>query len=108
MTAKALAEEVRLTTGAITGIVDHLEKAGYVERLENPTDRRSVIIRPLITHRGVEKKLGDTMVSYRAAMSKLFGKYDVDQTAAIVDFLREFVQVLKGQTSKLRDASAIE
>jgi len=108
MTAKALAEEVRLTTGAITGIVDHLEKAGYVERLENPTDRRSVIIRPLITHRGVEKKLGDTMVSYRAAMSKLFGKYDVDQTAAIVDFLREFVQVLKDQTSKLRDASAIE
>jgi len=106
MTAKALAEEVRLTTGAITGIVDHLEKAGYVERLENPMDRRSVIIRPLITHKGLEKKLGDTMVSYRAAMSKLFGKYDKDQTAAIVDFLGEFVQVLKAQTSKLRDAPA--
>jgi DNA-binding MarR family transcriptional regulator len=40
MTAKALAEEARLTTGAITGIIDHLEKAGYVERLENPTDLR--------------------------------------------------------------------
>ena len=39
MTAKALSEEVRLTTGAITGIVDHLEKTGYVERLENPKDR---------------------------------------------------------------------
>ncbi len=103
MTAKALAEEVRLTTGAITGIVDHLEKAGYVERVENPTDRRSVIIRPLVTHRGLEKKLGDAMVSYRAAMSKLFGKYEADQTAAIVDFLREFVQLLKAQTSKLRD-----
>jgi hypothetical protein len=37
-------------------------------------------------------------------MSKLFGKYDADQTAAIVDFLREFVQVLKAQTSTLRDA----
>jgi DNA-binding MarR family transcriptional regulator len=106
MTAKALAEEVRLTTGAITGIVDHLEKAGYVERLENPADRRSVIIRPLVTQKGLQKKLGDAMVSYRAAMAKLFEKYDADQTAAIVDFLGEFVKVLKAQTAKLRDAPA--
>lgn len=106
MTAKALAEEVRLTTGAITSIVDHLEKAGYVQRVENPTDRRSVIIKPVITHKGVEKRLGDTMVSYRDAMSKLFGKYDADQTATIVDFLTQFVQVLKAQTSKLRDNHA--
>ena len=106
MTAKALAEEVRLTTGAITGIVDHLEKAGCVERLENPADRRSVIIRPLVTQKGLQKKLGDAMVSYRAAMAKLFEKYDADQTAAIVDFLGEFVKVLKAQTAKLRDAPA--
>jgi DNA-binding MarR family transcriptional regulator len=106
MTAKALAEEVRLTTGAITGIVDHLEKAGYVERLENPADRRSVIIRPLVTQKGLQKKLGEAMVSYRAAMAKLFEKYDADQTAAIVDFLGEFVKVLKAQTAKLRDAPA--
>lgn len=103
ITAKALADEVRLTTGAITGIVDHLEKNGYVERIENPVDRRSVIIKPLVTDKGLEKKLGDAMVSYRTAMSKLFGRYNEDQTAVIIDFLREFVQVLKVQTSKLRD-----
>ena len=104
LTAKALSEEVHLTTGAITGIADHLEKAGYVERLENPRDRRSVIISPLITHRGLTKKLGNAMVAYRTAMSELFGRYDADQTAVIVDFLREFVQVLKTQTSMLQDA----
>ncbi len=104
MTAKSLSEEVRLTTGAITGIVDHLEKAGYVERLENPRDRRSVILSPVITQRELDKKLGDTMIAYRAAMSKLFGKYDRDQTIVIVDFLTGFVQVLKAQTSKLRDS----
>jgi DNA-binding MarR family transcriptional regulator len=107
-TAKALAEEVRLTTGAITGIVDHLEKAGYVERLENPKDRRSVIINPLITHRELGKKLGDTMVAYRTAMSKLFGKYNSDQVAVIVDFLREFGVVLRTQTSKIRETPAVE
>lgn len=106
MTAKALSEEVRLTTGAVTGIVDHLEKAGYVERLENPQDRRSVIVNPLVTQRELEKKLGDAMVEYRAAMSKLFRRYDADQIAVIVDFLREFVQLLKNQTSSIRDAPA--
>jgi len=106
MTAKALAEEVRLTTGAITGIVDHLENAGYVERVENPTDRRSVLIRPKITHRGLDKKLGEAILSYRAAMTKLFGKYNSDQTVVIVNFLTEFIQVLKTQTSKLRDIPA--
>lgn len=104
MTAKALAEEARLTTGAITGIVDHLERAGYVERIENPKDRRSVIVRPIITHKSLEKKLGDTMVQYRTAMSKLFGRYTQDQVAVIIDFLGEFARLLKEETSKIRDA----
>ncbi len=103
MTAKALAEEVHLTTGAITGIIDHLEKADYVERLENPADRRSIIIEPLVTDKQLGKKLGDSMISYRAAMSRLFKRYNADQTAIIVDFLEEFVQVLKTQTSKIKD-----
>lgn len=103
MTAKALAEELRLTTGAITGIIDHLEKGGYAERVENPADRRSIIIKPLVTDKQLEKKQGDSMISYRAAMSRLFRRYNADQTAIIVDFLEEFVQVLKAQTSKVQD-----
>ncbi|MGD0203286.1 MAG: MarR family transcriptional regulator [Candidatus Bathyarchaeia archaeon] len=103
MTAKVLAEEVNLSTGAITGIIDHLEKAGYVERQANPKDRRSIIINPLITHKEIHEKIGNTMESYRTAMTELFKKYDAKQTAAIVDFLQEFVQILKDQTSKLKE-----
>jgi len=101
MTAKALAEEARLTTGAITGIVDHLENARYVERVENPVDRRSVIIRPTISQKALERRLGNTILSYRTAMSKLFRKYDEGQIVVIVDFLREFTLVLKAQTAIL-------
>jgi len=106
MTAKALAEEVHLTTGAITGIVDHLEKAGYVERLENPKDRRSIIINPLITQKELHEKLGNIMDSYRDAIAELFKRFDANQIAAIVDFLREFVIILKEQTSNLQETSA--
>src|SRR5580692_1403337 len=41
-----LAELSGFTTGAITGIVDRLERTGYVRREPHPTDRRSVIVQP--------------------------------------------------------------
>ncbi len=44
LTAGELAELTGLTTGAITGVVDRLEKAGFVRRERDPNDRRRVII----------------------------------------------------------------
>jgi DNA-binding MarR family transcriptional regulator len=44
MPAGRLAELTGLTTGAVTGIVDRLEKAGYVRRVNDPKDRRITII----------------------------------------------------------------
>src|SRR5438874_8563851 len=41
-----LAEMTGLTTGAVTGMVDRLERAGYVTRVPDPQDRRRVIVRP--------------------------------------------------------------
>jgi DNA-binding MarR family transcriptional regulator len=42
--AGRLAEESRLTTGAITAVLDRLEHAGYVRRLNDPADRRRVLV----------------------------------------------------------------
>src|SRR4051812_40866811 len=43
-TPSRLAEATGLTTGAITGIVDRLERAGFARRAPNPTDRRSILV----------------------------------------------------------------
>lgn len=40
-----LARRLGLTTGAVTSILDRLEKARLVKRFPNPNDRRSVVIR---------------------------------------------------------------
>jgi DNA-binding MarR family transcriptional regulator len=42
--AGRLAEESRLTTGGITAVLDRLERAGYVQRLADPADRRRVLV----------------------------------------------------------------
>src|SRR5207302_7266619 len=44
VTAGRLAEVTGLTTGAITGVVDRLEKAGLVRRERDESDRRKVFI----------------------------------------------------------------
>jgi DNA-binding MarR family transcriptional regulator len=44
MTAGQLAEAVRLTTGAVTGVLDRLEAAGLVRRVRDTQDRRRVIV----------------------------------------------------------------
>src|SRR4051794_32053548 len=44
ITAGRLAELTGLTTGAITGVIDRLERAGYVRRESDPNDRRRVVV----------------------------------------------------------------
>ena len=44
LTAGALAEATGLTTGAVTGLIDRLERAGYARRLPAPADRRKVLV----------------------------------------------------------------
>ena len=40
-----LARSTGLTTGGVTVMLDRLEKGGYVKRVPNPRDRRSVLVR---------------------------------------------------------------
>ena len=47
LTAGQLAELTGLTTGAITGVIDRLERAGYVRREQDASDRRRVIVQPV-------------------------------------------------------------
>ena len=44
--AGRLAELTGLTTGAVTGMVDRLERGGFVRREVDPADRRKVIVVP--------------------------------------------------------------
>src|SRR6266581_7672060 len=47
VTAGRLAELTGLTTGAITGAIDRMERAGYVRRESDPNDRRRVVVVPI-------------------------------------------------------------
>lgn len=51
-TAKELGAHLDLSSGSVTALVDRMANAGYIQRVPNPDDRRSV--RMLLDERGVE------------------------------------------------------
>jgi DNA-binding MarR family transcriptional regulator len=99
-TPKQLAETTGLTTGAITGIVDRLERAGYARREPNPKDRRSVLIRPMNTERLAKETL-PIFASLTEAMSKLDSRYSPEQRSLILKHLEDTIAVLREQTAKV-------
>lgn len=99
-TAGRLAELSGFTTGAITGIVDRLEKAGYVRRKRHPTDRRSVVIHPLKVA-GMQRAVWPIFSSLSAAMDAMAARYTPEQLAAIHEYWKDTVQVLGAETAKV-------
>lgn len=100
-TAKKLAEKSGLTTGAITGIVDRLEEAGYVKREDNPEDRRSVIIKPL-PRPDLAKELTPIFASLGQAMGKMMSGYSERDLTVLQGFFKNTVIVLRQQTAQLQ------
>jgi DNA-binding MarR family transcriptional regulator len=99
-TPSQLAKESGLTTGAITGIVDRLERAGYARREPNPADRRSLIVRPLQAQKVHELHM-PAFQSLTEAMTALRARYSPAQLEAIYAYLAETTAVLKQETAKL-------
>ncbi len=100
-TAGRLAQLSGFTTGAITGIVDRLQKAGYVRREPHSKDRRSVIIRPLYVP-GMMERITPIFQSLGTAMAEMASHYNEAELIAINAYLRETTKVLRSETAKLR------
>lgn len=100
MTAGQLAELTGLTTGAITGVVDRLEAAGFVQRQNDPSDRRRVIIRPDV--KKAEREIGPLFESIARATDELASRYSERELALINQFVAECIRILRQETLKLR------
>ena len=102
MTAGRLAELSGLTTGAVTGIIDRLEAAGYVRRTDDPKDRRKTIVQPT-RNRRLEKKIENIFLPLRESMHKLLSSYSDEQLAFLLDATSEFIKQTHEESIKLRD-----
>jgi len=98
MTAGQLAEAVRLTTGAVTGVLDRLEAAGLVRRVRDSADRRRVFVEVTdeVTRVGAPV-YGPLM----ADAAKAHAVFDVDELETITRFIRIERELLAKHTTRV-------
>jgi DNA-binding MarR family transcriptional regulator len=100
VTAGRIAEVTGLTTGAITGVVDRLEKARLVRRERDESDRRKVFIVPV-----PEKmmQMGRPYELVKRAMAKQCEAYTDAELKFLIRYGTESYQSMLEATTKLRD-----
>ncbi|HXE16927.1 MAG TPA: MarR family transcriptional regulator [Stellaceae bacterium] len=99
VTAGDLAAATALTSGAITGVIDRLERAGLVRRDRDASDRRKVIVRP--TDR-VETTVSPLFEPLHDAMTAMWTSYSDDQLELILDFLTKCRDLLRAEAVAMR------
>jgi DNA-binding MarR family transcriptional regulator len=99
MSAGDLAERTGLTPGAVTGMIDRLERAGLARREHDAKDRRRV----LVTATGHQP---DVFGDLAAAMNDLAGRYSEAELQAIGDYLTRTIDILREQTRRLSSVRA--
>src|ERR1700731_2261550 len=103
ITAGELAGRTGLTTGAITGVIDRLEKAGFARRAKDPGDRGRVMIEPIVKQ--IESAIYPLFESMAAASRELCECYSTDELAVIRDFTMRARQMAGEEVRKLREAA---
>lgn len=101
MTAGEMAEKSNLTTGAVTGIIDRLEKKNLVKRKSDPNDRRKVYI--VLQKENAMKVLGPIFDSLQQDLSKLFENFDDEQLETIKQYLHQVVTLFEQKIEKLKN-----
>ncbi len=103
VTAGRLAEATGLTTGAITGVVDRLEKAGFVRRERDEADRRKVFV--AINPANVAR-IGKLYEPMQRAMLKNWSAYTDDELRLLLRFANESHATLVRLTAELKGTDA--
>jgi DNA-binding MarR family transcriptional regulator len=100
MSAGDLAEASRLSTGAITAVIDRLERAGLAERVPDPADRRRVLVELTPKAHAVSNEL--MVEPMRKLYQPMAERYSDEQLRLIIDFTREGREIQERHAEWLR------
>ena len=103
MSAGQLAAEARLTSGAITAVIDRMERAGYARRVADPDDRRRVLVEPTEKAYTISEELMGRLgeLGWPKADS-----YSDEQLELLVDFMRFSRELQEDHAEWLREKLA--
>ena len=99
VSAGRLATEAGLSTGAVTTVLDRLERAGYARRVQDPGDRRRVLVELTPAARRELQELYAPLAD--ATMRQLEG-YTTDEVGLVRDFMRDNRRLNEAHAERVR------
>lgn len=103
LSPSTLARLAGVHPATLTGIVDRLEREGWVARERDIDDRRAVVIRARRARRG---ELFRLYAGMNTSMDNLCSEYDDAELELIADFLRRAADAGRAATDELSDAQS--
>ena len=100
LSPSSLARRAGLHPATMTGILDRLERAGWVARGRDPSDRRAVVVKVL------RRRIAEVLRLYsgmNTAMDQICAGYGETELDLLADFLRRTADAGKIATEKLSD-----
>jgi DNA-binding MarR family transcriptional regulator len=97
LTAGDIARETGLTSGAVTAMLDRLERMGYVRRLRDASDRRRV----LVELTGQARQMVEEIYGPLTEAMEQFERYSDEELMLIRDFLRQGGALLVAQAARV-------
>ena len=104
MTAGGLSVACGLTTGAITGLVDRLERERCIKRTGDPEDRRKVLLVPVRDSRK-SKKITKLYQPIAEGFSALAAKYSKEELVFLIKVQSEMNQMAEDAIRRVRDGA---
>jgi len=97
----ALAKRAGMHPATMTGVLDRLERGGWIERGRDPSDRRAVVVQ-VARGRGAEiLRLFLVDSGMNVAMDEICAGYDDQELQLIIDFLRRTADAGRAAAEKL-------
>lgn len=99
ISAGELAERVGLTAGAITAVLDRLERGHWIRRERDTVDRRRVMV---YGSQAEHAKMQPIFAGLRKSTRQVLGRYSKEQLELIADFLRRAAAIAAEHRQGLR------
>jgi DNA-binding MarR family transcriptional regulator len=92
LTAGRIAQLTGLSTGAVTGVIDRLERAGFVRRVRDTQDRRKVLVEILPFD---EAQFAPLFGSAVVAMQQVLEQFSPEERDVVERFEREVQRLMR-------------
>ncbi len=101
MTAGELSEITGLTTGAVTGLIDRLEKKELVKRVFDMTDRRKVMVEP--NSEKAAQLLDGTFSELQSITNRLLSTFSDKELQVIEKYMLSAMKLMQEFTINLKN-----